>query len=325
MDSAKPGPRLTRRYISHKTFLGLGAVGSMGFLIGCGAEQTQGGSEADSLYFGEEYRPRFHFSPESNWINDLVYYDGEYHMFFQYNPYEKTQGNLSWGHAVSEDLLRWEELPVALEPDEFGLIFSGSAVVDREDTSGFFGGEPGLVAIYTNHDEETEEQIQSIAYSTDRGRTWTKYSENPVIPNPGIKDFRDPKVIWHEETKRWVLALAAGDRAMFYSSQDLKSWTELSEFGAEDGGERVRLGRHYPLGARPHNLLHRPYPHKHHHRDGHVLALWRIRHPRHPVLLPHGAGDQGPQPGRDRGGYGAKSARGQAGPTENRVLERADG
>ncbi len=126
-------------------------------------------------------------------------------------------------------------MPVALEPDEFGLIFSGSAVVDRDDTSGFFGGEPGLVVIYTNHDEETEEQIQSIAYSTDRGRTWTKYSENPVILNPGIKDFRDPKVIWHEETQRWVLALAAGDRAMFYSSQDLKNWTELSEFGAEDG------------------------------------------------------------------------------------------
>lgn len=136
------------------------------------------------------------------------------------------------GHAVSTDLVRWQELPVALEPDELEMIFSGCAVVDEEDTSGLFGGGSGLVAIYTSAGET---QQQSIAYSTDRGRTWTKYSGNPVIPNPGVADFRDPKVFWHSTTANWVMSLAVGDRIRFYGSPDLIHWVRLSEFGSDQG------------------------------------------------------------------------------------------
>jgi fructan beta-fructosidase len=165
--------------------------------------------------------------------NGLVYHQGEYHLFFQHNPESVEHANLSWGHAVSRDLARWEELPVALEPDDLGEIYSGSAVVDHHNTSGFFPGEPGLVAIYTSAGDT---QQQSIAYSRDRGRTWTKHEGNPVIPNPGVEDFRDPKVIWHGPTGAWVLMLAAGDRIQFYGSPDLVRWRLLSEFGADGQG-----------------------------------------------------------------------------------------
>ncbi|MCC5697330.1 glycoside hydrolase family 32 protein, partial [Klebsiella pneumoniae] len=161
-----------------------------------------------------------------------VYFQGEYHLFFQHNPYGDQWGNLSWGHAVSPDLVRWQELPVALEPDELGDIFSGSAVVDHHDSSGFFGGQPGLVAIYTSAGDT---QQQSLAYSSDRGRTWTKYAGNPVIPNPGIPDFRDPKLFWHAPTNRWILLVAAGDRIHIYGSTNLVEWDKLSEFGADHG------------------------------------------------------------------------------------------
>lgn len=182
-----------------------------------------------------QWRPELHFTPRRNWMNDpngLVFYEGEYHLFFQHNPASTEHGNLSWGHAVSTELTRWEELPVALEPDELGEIYSGSAVVDHHDTSGFFGGRSGLVAIYTSAGET---QQQSIAHSSDRGRTWTKYDGNPVIPNPGVEDFRDPKVIRHEPSGQWVLLLAAGDRIEFYGSPDLKHWSRLGEFGADHG------------------------------------------------------------------------------------------
>jgi fructan beta-fructosidase len=140
------------------------------------------------------------------------------------------------GHAVSRDLLYWEQLPVALRPDELGFIFSGSAVVDGNDTSGFFDGGEGLVAIYTNAGgKDYTEQEQSIACSKDRGRTWTKYKNNPIIPSPSITDFRDPKVFWHGPTSRWLMVLAAGDRVMFYNSLNLKNWTKLSEFGMGEG------------------------------------------------------------------------------------------
>ncbi|MCA0754989.1 glycoside hydrolase family 32 protein [Paenibacillus sp. N4] len=165
--------------------------------------------------------------------NGLVYFKGEYHLFYQYNPFGNEWGNMSWGHAISKDLVHWKHLPVALEPDHLGMIFSGSAVVDERNTSGFFTDKSGgLVAIYTSSGET---QQQSIAYSTDNGRTWTKYAGNPVIPNPGIKDFRDPKVFWHNQTQRWIMVLSAGDKVMFYASPNLKTWTYLSEFGAKDG------------------------------------------------------------------------------------------
>jgi hypothetical protein len=139
---------------------------------------------------------------------------------------------MSWAHAVSPDLVCWEELPVALEPDELGQIFSGGAVVGHHGTSGFSGGQPGLVAIYTSAGES---QQQSIAYSTDRGRTWTKHADNPVIPNPGIADFRDPKVFWHEGAGRWVLLVAVGDRIQIHGSANLRDWELLSEFGTDHG------------------------------------------------------------------------------------------
>lgn len=188
------------------------------------------------------YRPEFHYAPAENWLNDpngLVYFEGEYHLFYQYYPHEMTWGPMHWGHAVSRDLIKWEHLPVALKPDEDGMIFSGSVVIDRNNSTGFFGKAPGLVAIYTNTPQDSENntklQSQSLAYSLDKGRTWTKYVGNPVIDNPGIKDFRDPKVLWYEPEEKWVVILACGDRVRFYASKDLKSWEFLSEFGEDEG------------------------------------------------------------------------------------------
>lgn len=193
----------------------------------------------------EQYRPLFHFTPEKMWMNDpngMVYYDGEYHLFYQYYPDSTVWGPMHWGHAVSEDLVQWKHLPIALYPDSLGYIFSGSAVVDHQNTSGLKTGEHDpLVAIYTYHDAEKEKkglvdfQTQGIAYSNDRGRTWTKYDKNPVLPNPGIRDFRDPKVFWHEETNSWIMVLAVQDRIHLYGSADLKKWEYLSEFGQHDG------------------------------------------------------------------------------------------
>ena len=179
-------------------------------------------------------RPRYHFTPSKNFMNDpngLVYYDGEYHLFYQHNSYGNVWGHMSWGHAVSTDLIHWEHLPVALHEDDNGMIFSGSALVDWQNTSGF-GNEnnPPLIAIYTSHSET--EQTQSIANSLDRGRTWTKYAGNPVIAI-GAHDFRDPKVFWHEPTQRWIMVTALSDqyKVRFDSSPDLKHWTHLSDFG----------------------------------------------------------------------------------------------
>jgi fructan beta-fructosidase len=148
---------------------------------------------------------------------------------------------MHWGHATTTNLVHWRHLPVALYPDSLGYIFSGSAVVDSNNTSGFGkDGKVPLVAIFTHHDPKGEKsrsdfQYQSIAYSLDEGATWTKYSGNPVLKNPGIRDFRDPKVSWHEETKKWIMTLATLDRITFYSSPNLKDWTKESEFGKEVG------------------------------------------------------------------------------------------
>jgi fructan beta-fructosidase len=185
-------------------------------------------------YFREAFRPQFHFTPEVNWMNDpngLVYFDGEYHLFYQYNPYGIAWGHMSWGHAVSDDMVHWKHLPIALLEEDGVMIFSGSAVVDHDNTSGFGTGDaPPLVAIYTGH--QPGRQNQCLAYSNDRGRTWTKYAGNPVI-DLDMADFRDPKVFWHEGTQKWVMivALAADKRLQLYGSPDLKSWELLSEFG----------------------------------------------------------------------------------------------
>ncbi len=186
----------------------------------------------------EPYRPQYHFTPEAHWMNDpngMVYFDGEYHLFYQYYPEDIKWGPMHWGHAVSKDMLTWQHLPIALYPDSLGLIFSGSAVIDKDNTAGF--GKDAMVAIFTHHNMAGEKsgsktyQNQSIAYSLDKGRTFKKYDGNPVIKNPGIKDFRDPKVRWHEESKSWVLILAAYDKALIYTSPNLKEWTQQSEFG----------------------------------------------------------------------------------------------
>ena len=196
-------------------------------------------------YYEEPYRPQFHFTPEQMWMNDpngMVYHKGVYHLFYQYYPDSTVWGPMHWGHAISKDLVHFEHKPIALYPDELGYIFSGSAVLDKSNTSGFGTKEnPPLVAIYTYHDMEGEKagrndyQTQGIAYSLDNGESWAKFEGNPVIGNGGIKDFRDPKVMWHEASKRWIMTLVAGDHAQFYSSKDLKEWQLTGEFGKDKG------------------------------------------------------------------------------------------
>lgn len=186
--------------------------------------------------FQELWRPQFHFTPAETWMNDpngMFFYDGEYHLFYQNNPYGNRWGHMSWGHAVSRDLVRWEHLPLAIAEENGVMIFSGSAVVDWKNTSGFGAhGRPPLVAIYTGHHTGRPLQNQQIAFSNDRGRTWTKFDGNPVL-DIGEADFRDPKVFWHEPTGRWIMAVSWSPRRMirFYGSPNLKSWTHLSDFG----------------------------------------------------------------------------------------------
>ncbi len=162
--------------------------------------------------------------------NGLVYYQGEYHLFYQYHPDSDLWGPMHWGHAVSRDLVHWEHLPIALYPDENGMIFSGSAVVDRKNTAGF--GEDTMVSVFTHHKEDV--QSQSLAYSRDAGRTWIKSELNPILFAPeDVRDFRDPKVFWYGEPEggHWVMCLAAGDRILFYTSPDLIHWTVSGELG----------------------------------------------------------------------------------------------
>ncbi|WP_375437577.1 glycoside hydrolase family 32 protein [uncultured Hymenobacter sp.] len=189
-----------------------------------------------------QYRPVYHFSPAKMWMNDpngMVYHNGTYHLFFQHYPDGMEWGPMHWGHATSKDLLSWQEQPIALYPDKLGWIFSGSAVIDANNTAGF--GKNAMVAIFTHHNDPEEKkktnkhQYQSLAYSLDEGKTWTKYPGNPVLPNPGIQDFRDPKVSWNEVAKKWVMTLATKDRITFYASPNLKDWTKLSEFGEKLG------------------------------------------------------------------------------------------
>jgi fructan beta-fructosidase len=209
-------------------------------LVACLTFQCQ----AQKIYH-EQYRPQVHFSPREKWTNDpngMVFNNGVFHLFFQYYPDSTVWGPMHWGHATSTDLVHWNQLPIALYPDSLGYIFSGSAVVDSHNTSGFGkNGKAPMVAIFTQHDPKGEKenrdnfQNQSIAYSLDNGKTWTKFSHNPVLKNPGIKDFRDPKVMWYEPQKKWVMTLATKDRISFYSSPDLKQWKKESEFGKDEG------------------------------------------------------------------------------------------
>lgn len=205
-------------------------------------------AQSQGKYEEQHYRPNFHFTPKSNWMNDpngLFYANGIYHLYFQHWPYGNLWGPMHWGHATSKDLIKWEEQPIALYPDRFGYIFSGSAVYDVNNTSGFGkDGKTPAVAIFTYHDPikdkagKVDVESQGIAYSLDNGLTWTKYDEgNPVMKNPGIHDFRDPKVTWDWVHNTWILILAAKDRAQLYSSPNLKDWTYLSDF--ED-----KVGKH---------------------------------------------------------------------------------
>ncbi len=180
-----------------------------------------------------DYRPKVHFTPPAMWINDpngMVYVDGVYHLFYQHYPEDTVWGPMHWGHAISGDLLHWEHLPIALYPDELGYIFSGSCVYDYQNTSGLGAeGKAPLVALYTSHDGTTQTEHQSMAYSKDYVH-FEKYCNNPVISNPGIKDFRDPKVFRNPELDCWSMVLAATDRVNFYCSGDLKSWEKTGEF-----------------------------------------------------------------------------------------------
>ena len=182
----------------------------------------------------DDRRPSYHFTPPKNFINDpngLVYLDGEYHLFYQHNPEGDRWGHMSWGHAVSRDLARWEHLPVALREEAGVMIFSGSAVFDGRDTSGLGrAGSPPLVAVYTG--DGRGRQTQNLASSVDRGRTWAKFAGNPVL-DVGSNAFRDPKVFRHAPTGRWVMATVLADerKVRLWGSADLKRWEKLSDFG----------------------------------------------------------------------------------------------
>jgi fructan beta-fructosidase len=189
-----------------------------------------------STFYEEKYRPQFHFTPPIHWMNDpngLVYNNGEYHLFYQFNPFGNRWGHMSWGHAVSKDLIHWQHLPVAIPEEKDTMIFSGSCVVDHYNSSGFAKqtGQIPMVAVYTAHIENLN-QSQCLAYSLDGGRSWTKYPANPVL-DLHKKDFRDPKVFWYAPGNKWIMAAAwpIEKQVHFYTSTDLKQWISLSNFG----------------------------------------------------------------------------------------------
>ena len=183
----------------------------------------------------DKFRPLYHHTPLYGWMNDangLVYKDGEYHLYFQHNPYGSMWGNMHWGHSVSKDLVHWEHLDPAIARDTLGHIFSGSAIVDKNNSAGY--GENTIIAFYTSHRNVPggQSQVQSMAYSTDNGRTYTKYEQNPVLtPFDGLQNFRDPKVFWYEPEQKWIMIVSADKNMRFYSSANLKQWEYMSEFG----------------------------------------------------------------------------------------------
>ncbi|WP_334073273.1 MULTISPECIES: PfkB family carbohydrate kinase [Paenibacillus] len=198
--------------------------------------------ESNRQHYDDRFRPGFHYSTPSHWMNDpngLVYYEEEYHLFYQHHPFSNKWGPMHWGHAVSPDLIRWKHMPIALFPDEYGAIFSGCCVVDWNNSSGLFDGSHGLVAIFTHADTSPKtgqpRQRQSLAYSSDKGRTWHKYEGNPVLAEDDLIDFRDPKVFWHSQSERWVMVIVAGDHARFYGSNNLLEWELTGQFGRGEG------------------------------------------------------------------------------------------
>lgn len=185
----------------------------------------------------ESFRPVYHHTPAYGWMNDpngMFYKDGVYHLYFQYNPYGSVWGNMHWGHSTSTDLMHWKFEGCAIVPDAWGAIFSGSCVVDHENTAGF--GKEAVVAFYTSAKSTPwgDVQMQSMAYSLDNGKTFTKYEGNPILTS-SEKDFRDPKVFWYAPGKHWVMILAVGQHMEIYSSVNLKEWKKESEFGAMQG------------------------------------------------------------------------------------------
>jgi fructan beta-fructosidase len=211
-----------------------GALAASTGLVGVTGSASAAPPEPSS--FAEPYRPQFHYTPAKNWMNDpngLVYYKGEYHLFYQHNPNGNAWGDMSWGHAVSDDLVHWEDFPLAISHDDDEMVFSGSVVVDLQNTTGFgTATNPPMVAVYTSHWKAAADQNQSLAYSLDRGRTWTKYDGNPVLDIDN-GEFRDPKVQWHAPTQSWLMTVvkATERKVAFYSSPDLKTWAHLSDFG----------------------------------------------------------------------------------------------
>ena len=211
-----------------KKYLLFGLLSAAVFLVGCAHRPATHPTD-------EPFRSVYHHTPEANWMNDPngMFYDeanGVWHLYYQHNPFGTTWGPMHWGHATSTDLLTWEEHPMVLYPDSIGTIFSGSAVIDKNNTAGF--GENAIVAIFTQ--SERIGQHQSIAYSTDGGYTFTKYEGNPVLMGD-IADFRDPKVFWDEQSNQWTMALACQQEIRFYGSPNLKDWTYLSSFGKDLG------------------------------------------------------------------------------------------
>jgi sucrose-6-phosphate hydrolase SacC (GH32 family) len=190
----------------------------------------------------EIYRPQFHYTAPQNWLNDatgLLYFEAEYHLFHDYNPRGLEWGNIHWYHAVSEDLVHWEHLGIALSMEEHGRgghIFSGSGVVDLHNTSGFgTSNEPALVLVYTVHEIGSDAETQNIAFSTDKGRTWLAFDGNPVIEAEYTANQRDPKVFWYQQDAKWVMVLYENGGIAFYSSQDLRNWSYMSRFNGESG------------------------------------------------------------------------------------------
>ena len=188
---------------------------------------------AQTKLFQEPYRPQYHFTPPVNWTNDpngLVYHQGTYHLFYQFNPFGNEWGHMTWAHATSKDLLHWKQAPIALKEENGIMMFSGSAVWDKDNSSGFGKGTSPLVAIYTGHTDTL--QTQNLAYSVDGGTSWKKYTGNPVL-DLHKKDFRDPNVFWYAPTKNWIMAVSQPieHQISFYGSKNLKDWKHLSNFG----------------------------------------------------------------------------------------------